>query len=189
MTRWLSAKKKTNIKMKDFKTYYNSRFREDINKFFSTIPDESRFHEDKDQKKIFSIQHERLTPKRNHLDFLDKESKELFGVALFFTVLTDMVCYTHYKDHYNKFQKLTLYPKLIGNCLSWCRYHLHPRDIFYAMNQGREATEPHLIFIDKFSDAISTMEKETIDFFSQYLTEINGSEFWNRCKNEFPYRQ
>ena len=175
--------------MTDFKTYYNSRFREDINKFFSTIPDESRFHEDKDQKKVFSIQHERLTPKRNHLDFLDKESKELFGVALFFTVLTDMVCYSHYKDHYHKFQRLTLYPKLIGNCLSWCRYHLHPRDIFYAMNQGREATEPNLIFIDKFSDAISTMEKETMDFFSQYLSEINGSEFWNRCKNEFPYSQ
>jgi hypothetical protein len=175
--------------MIDFKTYYNLQFRQDINKFFSTIPDESRFHEDKDQKRIFSIQHERLTPKNNHLDFLDKEEKELFGVALFFMVLTDMVCFTYYKDQYNKFQRLTRYPKLIGNCLSWCHYHLHPRDIFYAMNQGRNATEKHLLFTIKFYDAVETMEKEVIDFFNQQLTEISGTEFWDRCKVEFPYRQ
>ena len=70
--------------MSDFKTYYNSRFRDDINRFFSTIPDESRFHEDRDNKQIFSIQYERLTPSRKHLDFLDIELKEYFGIALFF---------------------------------------------------------------------------------------------------------
>ena len=175
--------------MTNFETYYNSQFRQDINKFFSTIPDESRFHEDKENKQIFSIQYERLTPQKNHLDFLDKTSKELFGVALFFTVLTDMVCFTYYKDIYSKFQRLTRYPKFIGNCLSWCRYQLHPRDIFYAMNQGRVATEPHLLFIDKFTEATEVMEKETIDFFRQHLNEINGQEFWNKCKAEFPYRQ
>ena len=147
--------------MTDFKTYYNSKFRQDINQFFSTIPDDSRFHEDKEKKQIFSIQHERLTPSKNHLDFLDKDGIEYFGVALFFTVLTDMVCYTYYKDNYEKFQSLTRYPKLIGNCLSWCHYHLHPRDIFYAMNQGRNATEPNLLFIEKFFYAIETMKKET----------------------------
>ena len=155
--------------MTDFKTYYNSKFRQDINQFFSTIPDDSRFHEDKEKKQIFSIQHERLTPSKNHLDFLDKDGIEYFGVALFFTVLTDMVCYTYYKDNYEKFQSLTRYPKLIGNCLSWCHYHLHPRDIFYAMNQGRNATEPHLLFIEKFFYAIETMKKETVDFFQEHF--------------------
>jgi len=174
--------------MTDFKTYYNSKFRQDINQFFSTIPDDSRFHEDKEKKQIFSIQHERLTPSKNHLDFLDKDGREYFGVALFFTVLTDMVCYTYYKDNYEKFQSLTRYAKLIGNCLSWCHYHLHPRDIFYAMNQGRNATEPHLLFIDKFFDAIETMKKETVDFFQEHLSEIDGETFWNKCKNEFPYK-
>jgi hypothetical protein len=82
--------------MTNFEIYYNYQFRQDINKFFSTIPDNSRFHEDKHQKQVFSIQHERLTPQKNHLDFLDKGTKELFGVVLFFTILTDMVCYTHY---------------------------------------------------------------------------------------------
>ncbi|MGI6410687.1 MAG: hypothetical protein ACOX0V_05540 [Bacteroidales bacterium] len=45
--------------MTDFKTYYNSRFRDDINRFFSTIPDASRFHEDTENKQTFSIQYER----------------------------------------------------------------------------------------------------------------------------------
>ena len=174
--------------MTDFKTYYNFQFRQDINKFFTTIPDESKFHEDKEQKQLYSIQHERLTPQKNHLNFLDKETKELFGVALFFTVLTDMVCFTYYKDYYEKFQRLTRYPKLIGNCLIGCHYHLHPRDILYAMNQGRNATEPQLIFIDRFSESVETMQRETIDFFNKHLTEINGTEFWNKCKSEFPYR-
>lgn len=173
--------------MIDFKTYYNYNFREDLNKFFSTIPDHSKFHEDIEHKQIISIQYERLTPERNHLDFLDKEKKELFGVALFFTVLVDMVCFTYYKQHYAKFQRLTRYPKLIGNCLSWCHYHLHPNVIFNAMNQRRSAKEPHLLFINKFSQALEPMEQETIDFFNQYLTEVSGTEFWNRCIAEFPY--
>lgn len=174
--------------MTDFKTYYSSKFRQDINQFFSTIPDDSRFHEDKDKKQIFSIQHERLTPSKNHLDFLDKDGKEYFGVALFFTVLTDMVCYTYYKNNYEKFQSLTRYPKLIGNCLSWCRFHLHPRDIFYAMNQGRKPSEPQLLFIETFSGAIDTMKEDTIEFFKEHLPEVNGDTFWEKCQKEFPYR-
>ena len=169
-------------------SYYHSEFRGDLNKFFSTIPDESKFHEDRENKKIFSIQHERLTPSQNHLDFLDKEGKEYFAVGLFFTVLTDMVFYTHYKGHYNKFQSLTRYPKLIGNCLSWCHYHLHPRDIFNAMNQGRNAKEPHLLFKDKFLDATETMQQEISSFFDVYMNEINGRNFWEKCKIELPYR-
>jgi hypothetical protein len=64
--------------MTDFKTYYNSNFRDDLNRFFSTIPDESKFHEDNQNKQTFSIQYERLTPAFDHLNFLDKERKEYF---------------------------------------------------------------------------------------------------------------
>lgn len=175
-------------KMSDFKTYYNNKFSEDLNRFFSVIPNESKFHDDMHVQQIFSIQYERLTPQRNHLDFLNKEMKEYFGVALFFTVLIDMVCYSYFQNHYSKFQSLTRYPKFIGNCLSWCRFHLYPNDIFRSMNQGQNSTEPYLFFHDKFIEAVVTMEKETISFFNQYLTEINGAAFWELCKTEFPYR-
>lgn len=99
-----------------------------------------------------------------------------------------MVFYTYYRSDYAKFNNLTKYPKLIGNCLSWCRFHLHPREIFQAMNQGKSASEKHLIFIEKFNQAIESMEEETLNFINQYITEIDGTEFWKRCKNEFPYK-
>lgn len=173
--------------MTNFNTYYNSKFRKDIYQFFSTIPDESKFHEGKDQKRIYSIQYERLTPQKAHLDFLDKEGKEYFGVALYFTVLIDMVFYSHFKSHYNQFQELTRYPKLIGNCMSWCHYHLNPKDIFKAMNQARTSTEQNLIFYDKFIGATEFMENEIISFFDKYFQEINGQNFWDKCQMEFPY--
>jgi hypothetical protein len=175
--------------MTDFKTYYNSKFRDDINRFFSSIPDASKFHEDTGNKQIFSIQYERLTPTFDHLNFLDKEGKELFAVALFLTVLTDMVCYSHFKPHYSKFRSLTRYPKFIGNCPGGCRYHYNPNDIFFAMTKGRSSTEQHLVFYDKFLEATETMKEETINFFNQYLTEVNGEIFWDKCQKEFPYRK
>ena len=174
--------------MTDFKTYYNSKFREDINQFFSTIPDESRFHEDNQNKQTYSIQYERLTPSKNHLDFLSKEEKEFFGVALFFTILTDMVCFSHFKPSYRAFQNLTRYPKFIGNCPGGCHYHFHPNDIFWAMNKGRQASEEHLLFYDKFLEAVETMKYETIIFFKEHLETIEGEIFWAKCKNEFPYK-
>lgn len=115
--------------MTDFKTYYNSKFRDDINSFFSTIPDESRFHEDNQNKLTFSIQYERLTPSFDHLKFLDKKGQEYFGVALFFTVLTDMVCFFHFKPYYSNFKNLTTNPN-DGNCPRGCNFHYHPSDIF-----------------------------------------------------------
>lgn len=175
--------------MNDFKTYYNSKFRDDLNQFFSSIPDASKFHEDAENRQIYSIQYERLTPSFDHLDFLDKDGKQNFAIALFLTILTKMVYFSHFKPHYSKFRNLTRYPKFIGNCPGGCRYHYHPRDIFFAMNRGRSKTEQHLVFYDKFLGATETMKEEIINFFSQYLTEVNGEIFWDKCQKEFPYRK
>jgi hypothetical protein len=115
--------------MTNFATYYKNRFKQDINQFFSKIPDQSRFHEDNQNKQTFSIQYERLTCDFDHLNFLPKPVKEYFGVALFFTVLTDMVCYSHFRQCYENFKQLTRYPKFIVNCPGGCHYHFHPSDI------------------------------------------------------------
>jgi hypothetical protein len=172
--------------VKDFKTYYNSKFREDLNMFFSTIPDESKFHEDKQNKLMFSVQYERLTPAFDHLDFLDKEEMENFGVALFFMVLTDMVCFTYFKRHYKKFRRLTRYPKFIGNCPCACNVHYHPIEIFLALNKACSNKKNHLDFFDRLSEAIDTMRKETISLFNEHLPEIEVEMFWSKCKKEFP---
>jgi hypothetical protein len=32
------------------------------------------------------------------------------------------------------------------------------------------------------------MKEETINFFKEHLTEVNGEAFWEKCQKEFPYR-
>ena len=105
-----------------------------------------------------------------------------------------MVCYTHYKGSYEKFNDLTHYPKLIGNCLTMCNYHLNPADIFSAMNLSRKKpfeilSDERLEFFEKFNHAIPVMEKETISFLEEYLPQISSNEFWDKCKSEFPFRR
>ncbi len=178
--------------MTNFETYYLTKFRQDINQFFSTIPDQSKFHEDNQNKQTLSIQYERLTREFDHMNFLSADDKVNFGVALFFTVLVDEVCYTHFHSNYETFRRLTLYPKFIGNCLSWCHYHLHPRDIFNAMNQTQIKSQDNtsfnrLDFYDKFNEAIPIMKTEILNFFKQYLSDVDEQQFWEKCKIEFPY--
>ena len=52
------------------------------------------------------------------------------------------------------------------------------------MNKGRSATEQHLVFYDKFLGAIEIMKEETINFFNQYLTEVNEETFWEKSENK-----
>jgi hypothetical protein len=56
------------------------------------------------------------------------------------------------------------------------------------MNKGRSATEQHLVFYDKFLQAMKTMKEETINFFKEHHPEVNGEAFWEKCQKEFPYR-
>lgn len=179
--------------MTNFAAYYRTKFRQDISLFFSSIPDQSRFHEDNQSKQTFSIQYERLTRDFNHLNQLTKSDKEYFGVALFFTVLVDMVFYTNYKENYSGFSRLTLYPKFIGNCPGGCRYHYHPSDIFAALNHSRsnpldQLSPERLDFSEKFKEAIPTMENEIKDFFVIHFKDIDGQKFWEKCKVEFPFK-
>ena len=120
--------------MSNFEKYYNGQFRNDLQRFFATIPDGSKFHDSPEAKTTFTIQLDRLTQNLDHLDFFaDDNDRVKFGVSLFFTVLVDVVFFSHYKQDYLAFRRLTLYPKFIGNCPGGCHYHLHPGDIFFAM--------------------------------------------------------
>ncbi len=174
--------------MNQFSTYYNQQFRQDLNTFFSGIPDGSKFHEDREKKNIFSVQIERLTGNYPHLDFLNNEEKAFFGVALYFTVLVDMVCYTYYKEDYVYLQNLTRYPKFIGNCMGGCRFHFHPSRIFEFMSQNQSGRK-RPAFSEIFELAIPVMKQETEDFFQEHMLQINGIRFWEKCQAEFPFRR
>ena len=172
--------------MEEYKVYYNTKFQNDINTFFSTIHDDSKYHNDKENKEILTIQYERLTSKNNHLIFLENDEKENFGIVLFFNVLVDMVIYTHFKTYYAKFRDLTNYPKLIGNCLGMCRFYLHPKEIFRAMNLLKKNPDLYFKFQLKFSIFSEIINKELTNTCNLYLKEIDINKLWNKIENEFP---
>ncbi|MCX6350803.1 MAG: hypothetical protein NTX03_02965 [Bacteroidetes bacterium] len=43
--------------MNDFDKYYNGQFRNDLQRFFATIPDSSKFHDSPDAKTTMTEEH------------------------------------------------------------------------------------------------------------------------------------
>jgi hypothetical protein len=155
-----------------------------------SIPAESRNHAY--DKSIFTIQYETLTKDTPHLDVIAPDQRAHFAIALFLSILVDEVCYTHFKMQYAQFRSLTLYPKFIGNCPGGCHYHLHPGDIFAAINYSRDGQNagrrPDVTVYGLFDEASDVMKSEVFDFFTQHMTTVDPTEFWRRCVSEFPYR-
>ena len=173
-----------------FREYYRQQFTTDIERFLMSIPPESRNHDY--DKSIFTIQYERLTKDTAHLDVIVPKHRAYFAIALFLSVLVDEVCYTHFKQEYARFRALTLYPKFIGNCPGGCHYHLHPSDIFAAINYSRygriKTRRPDVVVYGLFDEASDVMKEEVFDFFTNHLTTISPEDFWTRCVSEFPYK-
>ncbi len=166
--------------MKDFKTYYKERFREDLNTFLSTIPNSSRYHNSVEKRDKITIQLERLTSKHKHLDFLSRGTKLNFAHALFWTILVDMAMYSHFKLSYSSFRKLTYYPKLIGNCPGGCHHHYHPRNIYSQMELIMEDETIKTLILP----TTAFMKLEIESFLTEYLPEINISDFRNKIDKE-----
>lgn len=175
--------------MNEFEKYYNRKFRQDIQTFFSKIPKRSKHTFD--DRKIFTVQYQTFTKDFDYLGFLNKEMKAYFGTALFFTVLVDQVSYSHYQDYYKKFQNLTRYPKFVGNNPSTDRTNLPPRDIFSAFNYSRDKENmfktENVEFWTAFNEAKPIMKKETFEFLEKHLSQIDGEEFWSKCERELPH--
>ena len=172
-----------------FASYYREAFRDDIQRFMASIPENSKHHSS--DKTEFTIQYYRLTKDSTHLDVIKPEHRAHFAVALFFTVLIDEVFYTYYKDQYKAFRALTYYPKVIGDCLGACHLHYHPQDILNAINHsygGKNATRREDVsFADSFTEAVHVIREEIDDFFARHMKEIDSADFWERCKHEVPW--
>lgn len=111
-----------------------------------------------------------------------------FAAALFLSVLTDQVCFTHFKASYPEFRRLTQYPKWRGDCPGGCAWHLHPSLIFDAIGSrpGPLPRERSPRFDLLPPDVFSVFELETKDFVREYLPEVSATRFWERCVRELP---
>lgn len=191
--------------MNNYIQYYKNDFQTDIFKFLQALPDKTKFHYSKSE---ITIQYFTLTPNYDFLDTISTEKQPYFFIALFWTVLIDQVVYTHFKKYYSNFQRLTLYPKFIGNCTgtgfftSECGHHQHPKKILFAMNDYNDSgnrfdfdKEPFLKNIRypkrqiiayeiNFRQSIFEMEKEISEYFKKYQPEIDNKICWQLCLNE-----
>ena len=175
----------------NFIKYYRECFRNDFSHFMVSIPEESRHHGT--YKSETTIQYSMLFRDKNHINIIDTDNILNFAISLFFTILVDEVMFTHYKQHYAKFRRLTMYPKFIGDCPGACHYHRHPSDIFSGMNsysnRHEMANKQDYDFHTTFIEAIPGMKAECDDFIEKHMPEIDMEGFWRRCIAEFPYRE
>jgi hypothetical protein len=171
-------------RMGNFQEYFEKQFQSDLDRFLSSIPDESKRHSIYLDGGEITIQHDRLTEQAGHTAFLRGEHKERFGVVLFFLVLMDMVMYGHRSENYFSFRRVTQYPKWIGSCPGGCRFHLHPAQIFEAMSEGGGRAQ----FKETFQEAVPVMRDHFLSLFERNRLSAAWDSVWAECVREFPFR-
>lgn len=180
--------------------YYREYYINDLQSFKQQIPIEGNKHNKKD---IFTLQYFQLTPSYNYLDILDNRLAE-FAVTLFFSVLFDQAAYNQqvFGGNYGSFQKVTNYPKFIGNCtsvsekFSQCGYNNHPISILKAINDfedrgnsfefdrlpyKKDEKYPQRIKIyysEIINKAAIFFQRETETLFKKNDIQMNWTNFW-----------
>ncbi len=166
----------------DYRQYYGDPFRRDLAGVVRGLPGHHGAWEDGGA----ILQPFILSNENPAIACMGHDQRSLFATALFFTVLVDQVAYTYYKPHYSAFRVLTLYPKLVGNCLGACHYHFHPRSVFsyLATVRGPVYKWDQDGLFDESS--VEVMRAEVLDFFRVHLPAVDGAEFWEFCLAELP---
>lgn len=166
-----------------FADYYAGLFREDIARVASALP--SRHEHTPGET---TLQPRSISRRNAVIRGWSPERRALFAASLFLTVLADQVCYTHFRPSYDRFRRLTMYPKWRGDCPGGCHAHIHPRVVFQAIGarEGRRGEMQELPFAAFPDDLFATMRLEVLDFVGTYLTGVDPEDFWRRCDAEMP---
>ncbi len=88
----------------EVKEYYYKKFRDQFTEFLR----KSDAHKHPGKGTFISIQ----DLNKENLSHIPREDYVLFHCALACTILIDQVVYTYFKNDYQKFQQMTLYPKI-----------------------------------------------------------------------------
>jgi hypothetical protein len=165
-----------------FEDYYKRTFADDLSRVIAALPPETP-HPDWEAE--VTTQPRTISNANPVIHAWDEDHVRKFASALFLTVLVDEVCYTHFREQYPKFRLLTNYPKFRGDCPSACTHHLHPADIFLAIN-----SEP-----DNWSGqgslcvgSLKMMHTEVARVFGSGTIPVHVDNFWEKCLREVPVR-
>ena len=166
-----------------FLDYYRDSFRPDVHAVLSGLPSLHPHGSDE-----LTIQPRTISLANPVVRRWGPEQRWAFASALYLTVLSDQVCYTHFGAAYPRFRELTQYPKWRGDCPGACWHHIHPINVFRSIGtevgQHRDILDlPYKTLPDGL---INGMETEVTDFVSRYLDAVDADDFWARCDAELP---
>lgn len=164
----------------DFREYYGDPFRRDLAAVLEGLPT----HHSEGAEIV--LQPRNISTKNKVVRAWSEERRTLFATALFFSVLVDEVCFTHYPGQYAEFRSLTMYPKFIGDCPGGCRTHIPPANILFAMGSPYGAATGWTGSSALPDGALEVMQHETVSFFEDHCRPIDGLEFWAHCERELP---
>ena len=140
------------------KEYYYDQFPNDLKGLMSkvTLGGDSHFH-------ILEF----FINQKTGLDVLEHIKKENLGYflsALAGTILIDQVMFTYFKEDYEKFRGMTLYPKITWST-GWCA-NVKPWQLFeHRIALSRELRNPEKI--NQFTKFIKFFAKDLKEFFEK----------------------
>ena len=161
----------------EYQLYYKDRFRKQLQDYINDIPEEKRYHQADYHGKGYLthvIQYIDLKRESGHIRLIPENDHVNFALALFHTVFVDQFFYTYYKDSYTEFRRITLYPKIIGDCPGGCYYNLSPKMCFQALLTQEEAKKVK----ELFPGSLVATKDEIVEFLQNYMPQIDSRMFW-----------
>lgn len=107
------------------------------------------------------------------LDCVPTPRQAEFLLCLYFTVLVDQAMHAHYREHYEAFRQLTLYPKF---CFGLGQVHFSPYGILEApIAQGKVAAAAVEALL---GDAMAVFVEEVVSFCRAHMPQIDPGDFF-----------
>ena len=160
------------------KTTTDGTFADDLSRVVAALPPETPHAEWKGE---VTVQPRTISSANPVIRAWNEDRVRQFASALFLTVLVDEVCYTHFREQYPQFRLLTNYPKFRGDCPGACGHHLHPSDVFRAVNVEPDSWSGQG---DLYEGALEMMHAEVARVFGSGTIPIDVEDFWGRCLKE-----
>ncbi len=167
----------------DYSEYYGDPFRGDLHAVLGALPSPHTTHTN--GQNIF-VQPRTLSDENPIVRSWDQNRVDLFATALFYTVLIDQVCHHCFRNMHPRFERLTRYPKLIGDCPGACAWNLHPSTILNCIGATPGRLSGRTRKAKLVDGSREVMRNEVLDFFDKYLPEVDGDAFWAFASDEIP---
>lgn len=108
------------MNQQNFRDYFEDKFQLDLAAFISAMPASQRRHFNRSPFS-YSISMNYLVDPKPALQVIPLECRPYFATSLYFTSLLDQSMYTYCRLYYERFRRLTNYPKVTGACPGACQ--------------------------------------------------------------------